>query len=118
MITRVIYLSNDWDIRRKKIESRGVTLDSVASRGLLSFTEHGTAIHATLEVAGTITAGEFLVTIQGYNLDTHVSALWDVAHAAGKKFYIYERVIVDDADYADVVRLQVERDRSPINPDA
>lgn len=113
MITRKIYLSNDWDIKRTQVLSRGVAVTGVAARGLISLTEHGDAIHATLEKAGTVTSGVFLETVQGYDLDTQLLTLWETATAAGEKLYIYERVIVDDADYSDVARLQVERDRSP-----
>ncbi len=118
MITRPLYLSNDHNIKRLEITSDGVTVNAVAARGLISLTEHGAAIHSTLEVAGTIAAGDFLATIQGYDLDTQLLALWDAADVAGTKLYVYERVIVDTADYGDVVRLRVERDRPPIDPDA
>lgn len=118
MATRSLFLGNDYDIRRTSITARGVAVNGVTARGLLALTEAGEAIDPTLETTGTITAGEYLQTVQGYDLTEQLLALWDAAQAEGRSLYIYERVIVDDEDYSDVVRLRVERDRPPTESDA
>lgn len=119
--TTRIYLGNDWDIHRTNIKARGITIgadDGVAVRGFLSLTKDGDPITPVLDIAELDweADGEVIGTLQGYDLDDALLALWETAAAAGEKLKVYERVIVEDQDYSDVRELTVERDR-PV-PDA
>lgn len=111
-MARKLYLSNDWDVHRTEVTSRGVLVTGISPRGLISLTPNGTAIHASLEVVlAELAPGDFIGTIQGTDLTTHLLALWDAAQLTTGRLIVYERVIVDTQDYGDVEQLVVERDR-------
>jgi hypothetical protein len=113
-----LYLGNDHDIRRigLKVQRTGELLTGVTVRGFIAADPGDmVAMDPTLEIA-TLTElddGDFVGTVQGYDLTTLLLAGWEAAKAAGTKYKVYERVVVEDQDYGDVVELIVERDRPP-----
>ena len=107
-----LYLRNDYDIHRVEMKSRGVLLTGVSPKGFISLTPDGAAVHATLQVTMVeLAAGEFICTIQGTDLTTHLGALVTAAIAAGERLVVYNRVVVDTEDYDDYEPVQVEKER-------
>lgn len=107
-----LYLRNDYDIHRVDMRVRGVLLTGVSPRGFISLTPSGITIHANLEVVLTeLAAGEFIGTIQGTNLTTHLTALLDAAEALSQRLILNDRVVVDTEDYDDYEPVQVLRAR-------
>lgn len=113
MAVKKIYLGNDWDIHRVSVRLRGVLQTGLTVRGLISATPNGAAIHPSLEVdpMTELASGDYIGTVQGSDLTDHLLTLWEAAQVAETQLIIYERVIVDEEDYSDVLPLQVERDR-------
>lgn len=107
-----LYLRNDYDIHRVDMRSRGVLLTGVFPRGFISADPDGTAIHANLEVVLTeLAPGEFIGTIQGTAVTTHLEPLLDAADLAGERLIVNDRVVVDTDDYDDYEPVQVKRER-------
>lgn len=105
-----IALANDFDLHRTNVTSRGVVQTGLTVRGFLSLTKDGAAIHPTLEVVLTeIAPGDYIGTIQGYNISTQLGPLLDAAPAG--KLKVYDRVVVDTEDYGDYFELTVRRGR-------
>ncbi len=113
---RKIHIGNDYDLHRTGVSSRGTLQTGLTVRGFLAATPDGTAIDPTLEVVLTeLAPGDYIGTLQGYDLTAQLLPLWEAA--TRNKLTVYERVVVDTEDYGDVAPLQVERDRPPTEPE-
>lgn len=110
---KTIYLSGgDWVVKRDNIrDDTGALVNGVAARGFISDAEDGAAIHAELEVAGTITAGEFRGIVQGTAVAEHLEALLAAVEVDYGELVLYDRLVIDDQDYGDYVALRVKRGR-------